>query len=183
MMRRGLAVVFALALLTAGPAFAVKEAQSVTSSTATKSSNPAWAQLTADQKEALLPLQGDWDSFTATRKHKWLEIAKHYKDLSPESKQRMHERMPALARLSPEERKLARENLKKAQALPPEVRQAKAQAFQNLPEEKKQQLANDAKRDPGPPPRHDAPIKKPDTANHVLAAPAVAPPSPSASAH
>jgi hypothetical protein len=136
--------------------------------------DPHWNQLNADQKEALSPLQSEWDHLDSTRKRKWLEIAKRYKELSPEGKQRMHERMPALAHLSPDERKRARENFQKAYALPANVREAKTQGFQGLSEEQKQKLASDARRDPGPPPRHDNPpavrgVTAPATGNGALA--------------
>jgi len=118
-----------------------------------KHSGPTWAQLSANQREALSPLAGDWDKFDDTRKKKWLDIAVHYKDLSPDGQQRMHERMPDLAKLTPEQRSMARENFKKAYALPPDQRRALTQQFQDLPEEKKRELAELSKKKPGPPPR------------------------------
>jgi len=117
---------------------------------------PSWAQLNSDQREALALLAGDWDKFDATRKKKWLDIAVRYKDLSPEGQQTMHERMPDLAKLTPEQRSTARENFKRAYALPPDKRRALTQQFQDLPEEKKRELAELAAKKPGPPPRHRA---------------------------
>jgi acyl-CoA reductase-like NAD-dependent aldehyde dehydrogenase len=108
--------------------------------------NPSWAQLTADQREALAPLAGDWDKYDAPRKKKWLDIAVRYKDLSPEGQQKMHERMPDLAKLTPEQRRTARENFKKAYALPPDQRRELTQKFQDLPEEKKRELAEQSKK-------------------------------------
>jgi hypothetical protein len=133
---------------------------------------PAWAELNADQKEALGPLAADWDHYNPVRKKKWLEIAARYKDLSPEGQQRMHERMPELAKLTPEERKVARENFKHAYSLPPEQRRALTQKFQELPEEKKRELAEQARKKPGPPPRRGSapahpPAAHPGTAAHA----------------
>lgn len=125
------------------------------SAPAAKPGGPSWEQLTPDQKEALSPLQADWDQYDVTRKKKWLAIAQRYKDLSPEGQQRMHERMPDLARLTPEQRRTARENFRHAYSLPPDQRRALTQQFQDLPEEKKQQLAEQSKKKL-PPPRREA---------------------------
>jgi len=114
---------------------------------------PPWSQLTPEQRDALSPLAGDWDGFDLARKKKWLDIAARYKDLSPEGQQKMHERMPELAKLTPEQRKTARENFKKAYALPPEKRRELTQQFQDLPEEKKRELAEIAHKKPAPAPR------------------------------
>ena len=119
---------------------------------------PTWSQLTADQRDALSPLAGEWDGFDAPRKKKWLDIAVRYKDLSPEGQQKMHERMPDLAKLTPEQRKTARENFKKAYALPPEKRRELTQQFQDLPEEKKRELAENARKKPAPAPRRPGAI-------------------------
>jgi len=113
-----------------------------------------WSQLTAEQREALSPLAGDWNGFDAPRKRKWLEIAARYKDLSPEGQQKLHERMPELAKLTPEQRKTARENFKKAYALPPEKRRVLTQQFEELPEEEKRALAENANKKPASAPRH-----------------------------
>jgi len=118
-----------------------------------KHSGPSWSQLNADQREALAPLAGDWEKFDSNRKRKWLDIAVRYKDLSPEGQERLHERMPELAKLTPEQRMRARENFKKVYALPPDQRRALVQQFQELPEERKQELAEQSKKKPGPPPR------------------------------
>jgi len=123
---------------------------------AAKHAGPSWSQLNADQREALAPLADDWEKFDANRKRKWLDIAVRYKDLSPDGQQHMHERMPDLAKLTPEQRLRARENFKKVYALPPDQRRALVQQFQELPEEKKQELAEQSKKKPGPPPRRQA---------------------------
>lgn len=133
---------------------------------------PSWAQLNADQREALAPLAGDWDKYDATRKKKWLDIAVRYKDLSPEGQQTMHERMPDLAKLTPEQRSTARENFKRAYALPPDKRRALTQQFQDLPEEKKRELAELAAKKPGPPPRRPATAHATSKADAAHATPA-----------
>lgn len=148
----GSLLVFATIVAAAGPSNG-ESAKSAPPHSAGKHAGPSWSQLNADQREALAPLAGDWEKFDANRKRKWLDIAVRYKDLSPEGQQRMHERMPELAKLTPEERSRARENFKKVYALPPDQRRALVQQFQELPEERKQELAEQSKKKPGPPPR------------------------------
>lgn len=118
-----------------------------------KVAGPTWDQLTDAQKDALSPLQSEWDQYDLTRKRKWVAIAARYQDLSPEGQQRMHERMPELAHLTPEQRKTARDNFHHAYSLPAEQRRVLTQRFQELPEEKKAELAEQSKKKPGPPPR------------------------------
>ncbi|MFO0101886.1 MAG: DUF3106 domain-containing protein, partial [Betaproteobacteria bacterium] len=84
---------------------------------------PAWSDLTAAQREALAPLQDDWDSFERDRKRKWLEVATKYPRMTPEAQQHLHERMLEFVRLTPQQRRTARENFKKAYELPLEQRQ------------------------------------------------------------
>lgn len=105
---------------------------------------PHWNELTPAQREALAPLAKDWPGIDADRKRKWLEVAAKYKNLSPEGKQKVHERMAEFARLTPEQKRTARENFRKAYEVPAEERQAKVQKFQELPEDKKRELANRA---------------------------------------
>jgi hypothetical protein len=105
---------------------------------------PTWSELTNPQREALAPLARDWATLDADRKRKWLEVAAKYPNLSPEGKQKMHERMSEFARLTPEQKNTARENFRKAYAVPAEERQAKVQKFQELPEDKKKELADRA---------------------------------------
>ncbi|MGE5714083.1 MAG: DUF3106 domain-containing protein [Betaproteobacteria bacterium] len=107
-------------------------------------SRPSWSELTNAQREALAPLARDWAALDADRKRKWLEVAAKYPNLSPQGKQRMHERMSEFARLTPEQKATARENFRRAYEVPAEQRQATVQKFQELPEDKKRELANRA---------------------------------------
>jgi len=143
-------------LLAAGAgvaAGAVDSPKAPASRPSAKYDSPSWAQLSSDQKEALAPLAADWDKYDPLRKKKWLEIAARYKDLSPEGQQRLHQRMPELARLTAEQRKTARENFTRAYELPPEKRRVLTQKFQDLPEDKKRELAEQAHKKPAPAPR------------------------------
>ncbi len=88
-------------------------------------------------------------------RRKWLEVAAKYPNLSPEGKQRVHERMAEFSKLTPEQKKTARENFKRAYELPADQRQATVQKYQELPDDKKRDLANRAaakEAEPKPPP-------------------------------
>jgi len=39
---------------------------------------PLWKDLSPTQREALTPLEPDWDAFPSDRKQKWLEVAAKY---------------------------------------------------------------------------------------------------------
>ena len=102
---------------------------------------PNWAQLSAQQKEVLKPLAGEWDSLDALRRKKWIVVADRYPKMKPEEKKRLQARMVDWARLSPEQRRVARENYKSAKAVPAEQKKAEWQQYQTLTEAQKQQLA------------------------------------------
>jgi len=138
----------------------------------TPTSKPTWSDLTPAQREALAPLVNDWASFDSNRKRKWLEVAEKYPNLSPEGKQRVQQRMGEFSRLTHEQKKTARENFIRAYELPADQRQATVQKFQDLPEDKKRELADRAaakKAEPKPPP--------PRRATRELDVPAARPPA------
>lgn len=102
---------------------------------------PTWLVLSAAQKTALMPLERDWNDMDATSRSKWLSIATRYAALPAEEQVRMHERMRAWARSSPAERQQARIAFHAAQQLAVGQREAKWEAYQALPPEKRQELA------------------------------------------
>ena len=105
---------------------------------------PTWRELTPAQREALEPLAKDWCTLDTDRKRKWLEVAAKYPNLSPEGKQKLHERMAEFARLTPAQKNTARENFRRAYEVPAEQRQATVQKYQELPPDKKRELADKA---------------------------------------
>jgi len=107
-------------------------------------SRPAWKDLTPGQREALAPLAGMWETLEAEPKRKWLEVAANYPKLTPDAQQRVQQRMGEFARLSPEQRATARENFRSAYELPANERQEKLQRYQELPDDKKRALAEQA---------------------------------------
>lgn len=124
---------------------------------------PAWAQLSTQQKAILAPLAKDWDSLENIRKKKWLGIAERYPAMKQDDQQRMQDRMREWAGLSPLERSKVRDTYKDFKQLPAEQKQVvkqKWQAYSNLPPEERQRLRESGKSSkllssPGTPP--DAP--------------------------
>lgn len=111
---------------------------------ATALAPPLWQGLTRSQKLVLMPLERDWDSLDAQGRSKWLEIAARFNSLPAEEQARLRERMGAWARSSPAERQQARIGFQAGQQMAADRRQAKWEAYQALPPEKRQELADKA---------------------------------------
>jgi len=105
---------------------------------------PTWNELTPAQRDALSPLAGTWETLGPERKQKWLEVAANYPKLTPDAKQKVQRRMGEFSKLSPEQRVTARENFRRAYELPANERQEKLQRYQDLPEDKKRAMAEQA---------------------------------------
>lgn len=123
-----------IAVLLAGAAVAAPDA-----------GGPAWSQLSASQRNALKPLEREWGVMDAPRKQKWLEMTARFDKMSPDERARVQERMADWAQLSPQQRGQARVNFQGAKQLPTEERQARWQAYQELPEDQRNQLADTAR--------------------------------------
>lgn len=126
------------------PAIASPGPQLVLSAPATVPPPATWLVLTPAQQTALMPLERDWDSLDTSSRSKWLSIATRYATLPAEEQARMHERMRAWARSTPAERQQARIGFQVAQQVAADQRQAKWEAYQALPPEKRQELADKA---------------------------------------
>lgn len=110
---------------------------------------PAWVELTQEQKQILAPLARDWDKMEAFRKKTWLGIAKRYPGMKPQEQARVQRRMQDWASLTPEQRTQARARYKNLKTVPPEQKQAlkkKWEQYKELPEEEKKRLAEKAAR-------------------------------------
>lgn len=107
-------------------------------------SRPLWKDLSAAQQQALTPLAADWDRIDGPRKKKWLELTKRYSSLTPDQQARMQERMRDWAELTPDQRRVARESYSRAKKLEPEQKNAQWEEYQQLSEEQKKKLAQDA---------------------------------------
>ncbi len=106
---------------------------------------PTWASLTPAQRRSLAPLERDWSTIDAPRKAKWLEIATKLPTMPPDEQRRMQERMTEWARMTPSERGQARLSFQEAKQLSPQERQARWEAYQALPAEDRQALADRAR--------------------------------------
>ena len=99
-----------------------------------------WADLSPAQKEMLAPLEAEWDKREDVRK-RWRQIILRLETLSPEEKERSRERIRQWAQLTPAQRHEARQNYLRAKKLNAQERAAQWQEYQNLPDEKKKELA------------------------------------------
>lgn len=116
---------------------------------------PAWAELSQEEKQILAPLSRDWDKMEGPRKKKWLGIAKRYRGMAPGEQARVQSQMKDWASLAPDERKQVREQYKSLQKAPPKTKKTirqKWEEYQNLPEEEKKRLAEKAASRPSPKP-------------------------------
>lgn len=107
--------------------------------------SPNWASLTPAQKQILAPLQRDWSSIEPARRQKWLEVAARYPQMPAEERQRLQARMSEWARMTPAQRAAARQQFQEVRRVPDEERQERWQAYQSLPAEERNRLAQRAK--------------------------------------
>lgn len=110
----------------------------------TSAAKPLWVTLTPQQKLTLASLASEWDKMDEIHKKKWLEIANKYASMKSDEQSRVQERMQAWVKLTPEQRMQARENFTRTKQIKPEQKSAQWQEYQQLSDEQKKQLANDA---------------------------------------
>ncbi|QPF74956.1 DUF3106 domain-containing protein [Roseateles sp. DAIF2] len=110
----------------------------------TPSTTIEWQALSPAHKQLLAPLEKEWNALDPSRRGKWLELAARYPQLPEHEQQRVQQRMSDWAKLSPAERQQARIAFQASRQLKADERQAKWEAYQALPEEKRQQLADKA---------------------------------------
>jgi hypothetical protein len=108
-----------------------------------------WNTLGPTERQALAPLAGSWDSIPPSQQRKWRELSRNFSSLPASEQDKMQQRMREWAALSPQERARARLNFGKtaevARELTPAEKLAKWQAYQALPAEQRQKLADQAK--------------------------------------
>lgn len=111
-----------------------------------------WSALGPSERQALAPLAGSWDSIPPGQQRKWREVSRNFGSLPAGEQEKMQQRMRQWAALSPQERARARLNFGKtaevARELTPAEKLAKWQAYQALPAEQRQKLADQAKARP-----------------------------------
>lgn len=106
---------------------------------------PDWAALSAQQRDVLAPLQRDWSGLNAARKAKWLEVAARFPSMPQAEQDRIRQRMAGWAQLTPAERGNARLSFQESKQLSSEEKQLRWEAYQALPAEERNALANRAK--------------------------------------
>lgn len=137
----------ALAIAAVGTAFARTPVQApvprppLTSTTPRAEAGIRWQALSPAQRLALGPLEKEWPRIDASRKQKWLVIAARYPSLPVRERTRITERMTEWARLTPAERGEVRLRYEETRQVPAPDRSARWQEYQNLPADRKQQLA------------------------------------------
>jgi hypothetical protein len=140
-----------------------------------------WSGLTPAQRDVLAPLERDWPGISESQRSKWLSATPTLATLPPAELARVHDRMRDWARLSPTERINARIGFQVAKQVDAEQRQAKWEAYQALPAEKRQELADKevARRAKAAAPRPTAkPVAAAPKSNIVPAAPKLVAPVP-----
>ncbi|HEX2542846.1 MAG TPA: DUF3106 domain-containing protein [Caldimonas sp.] len=103
-----------------------------------------WQSLTPEQRQTLAPLEREWPSIDSLRKQKWIALAARFKSLGPAEQARITTRMSEWARLTPAERGQARLRFEAAREVPAPDRNARWQAYQALPADARQRLAERA---------------------------------------
>ena len=112
---------------------------------ALSSAPPAtWSALTPKQQALLAPLERDWADIADSQRSKWLSATPTLATMSGEEIKRVHDRMRDWTRLSASERVNARIGFQVARQLTAEQRRARWEAYQALPLEERQALADKA---------------------------------------
>jgi hypothetical protein len=107
-------------------------------------SAPTWRELTPSQRRLLAPLEDDWKELSPSQRSKWVNAAPMLATLPEPELSRLHERMRGWSKMSPAERRDARVAFQIAKQVDAEQRQAKWEAYQALPAERRQELADKA---------------------------------------
>jgi len=120
----------------------------LTAAPAGPEAGPRWNTLSPAQKTALNPLADAWPTLSSGHKTKWLTLVQKFPEMSDADKSRLNSRMVDWAALSPKDRELARLNFATTKKLSSDARMANWEAYQALPESKKQELLNAAPKKP-----------------------------------
>ncbi len=85
---------------------------------------------------------------SSAHQNKWLALVQKYPEMAEADKARLHSRMVDWTALSPKDRELARLNFAETKKLSNDARVANWEAYQALPDSKKQQLLDAAPKKP-----------------------------------
>lgn len=103
-----------------------------------------WSGLTPKQQALLAPLERDWPDISESQRSKWLSATPTLATMSGEEIKRVHDRIRDWTRLSGDERVNARIGFQVAKQVDTERRRARWEAYQALPPEERQALAEKA---------------------------------------
>ncbi len=110
-----------------------------------------WQHLSAMQRQALAPLQGEWAGFSADRRRKWLNIASRYSAMSQQQREILQKRMVEWVHMSPGQRRLARENYLATGRAPVQSRRKAWERYQQLSPQQRKALAHEGHKALTPP--------------------------------
>lgn len=144
---------------------------SATSPKAVSTTKPLWSELTAEQQQALKPLNTHWNTLNVGQKRKWLALSRNFANMSADDQTTLHSRMIEWAALSNQQRAQARLNFAEVKRIPPDERKVKWEQYQALSEEEKRKLAERAP----PKPRGAAIPVRPVSSQKLVPVPAVTP--------
>ncbi len=105
-----------------------------------------WAELRRDQQALLAPLAVEWSKLPEAQRARWVEIANRYQALPPQEQERLQARVAEWAAMSPAQRQAARLRFQQSRQHKDQDREAKWQAYQALPAEQREALADKASR-------------------------------------
>lgn len=128
----------------AAPAARLKPLPKSVSPTSLGAPPANWSGLTPKQQALLAPLERDWPGISDAQRSKWLSATPTLATMSGEEIKRVHDRMRDWAQLSTADRLNARIGFQVARQLTAEQRQARWEAYQALPAEERQALADKA---------------------------------------
>ena len=146
---------------------------------------PAWKDLSAGEQKVLAPLQGQWSAIDALRKQKWRDIAALYPNLPTPQQDRLRSRMAEWAKMTPAQRNAARLHFGEVRQVPATERQARWEAWQQLPEEQRRSIGTQAVSTPAPAGTVPAAVRKtpaaaqaPQVKSNIVATPVRSTPQP-----
>lgn len=105
-----------------------------------------WAELRRDQQALLAPLAAEWSKLPEAQRARWVEIANRYQALPLQEQERLRARVAEWAAMSPAQRQAARLRFQQSRQHKDQDREAKWQAYQALPAEQREALADKASR-------------------------------------
>jgi len=154
-----------------GSSASASSSAAATSPKAVSTTKPLWSELTAEQQQALKPLNPHWNTLNVGQKRKWLALSRNFESMSADDQSTLHSRMIEWAALSNQQRAQARLNFAEVKRIPADERKVKWEQYQALSEEEKRKLAERAPAKP----RGAAIPARPISSQKLVPVPAITP--------